>query len=841
MWDHSKALGESPLSRLRMVDSRRRRSGYGETPVAYGIALRELLQDGIEALRPEKGLPDPLEKSWRSYQILTGSFIHGRSPEYLASEMGIARNTYNHEQASALDQLLALIGEWEELAVRQGSDDPIEARSNLPHTVPPRPPHGLVGRENLLFELTTHLKSSDRLALHGLPGVGKTALAIEVGRAMEGHFSNGVLWTSLGPNPDVGVQFRLWELAMGLHASEIRELPDRKSRASQLHSLIGDKQILMIVDDVWDETSARSFEIGGANCCYLFTTRSPRIAASLAGEFSIGVHELDEDDSLSLLERFVPRPKQGLQERWRELVQAVGGLPQALVIAGSALRTAAYSDQPRRLANFLDRLTDPAQMLALERSQSALDQQAGIPSDEPISLQAVIALSDEALEPPTQSALRRLSIFPAKPSSFGEQAAIAVSGETAQELDRLVDAGLLEPSGGGRYSIHRTIGDFARTRSDNRAPIGAMVDYFIGLTERDSDQFLALDPEIQNILAALRLANQNGMEAEFITGANALYPYLEANGLLVEADQLLTQAIAAGNQTLTLLNAGRVAQRLGRLDRADGYFQAAAKDEENLAAVCAALLGLGATAYERSEFASAKDYYLRGLSLAEQARLYQRKAALLTNIGILAVSQGELVEAEANLIKALGLARAEGDRALLGPILTNLGVIAARNKQFEAASDYFEEAVEIARADGNRRVMAFLHTNLGALAHDQGHEARAEMEFQEALSLSSEMGDYQRMSHVLASLGALEIARRDFRAADSFLGEGLRAARAANLSENEALLLINSAELQRELGKPNAERALLIEASQLAKEIGNERYEGIASERLKKSRDSEGI
>ena len=147
----------------------------------------------------------------------------------------------------------------------------------------------------------------------------------------------------------------------------------------------------------------------------------------------------------------------------------------------------------------------------------------------------------------------------------------------------------------------------------------------------------------------------------------------------------------------------------------------------------------------------------------------------------------------------------------------------------------------MARADGNRRVMAFLHANLGALAHDLGHEARAEMEFQEALSLSSEMGDDQRMSHVLASLGALEIARRDFKAADSYLAEGLKVARAANLRENEALLLINSAELQRELGRPNSERALLTEAGQLAKEISNERYEGIASERLKRSRGSDGI
>jgi tetratricopeptide (TPR) repeat protein len=822
-----------------MVDQKRRGSGYGETQVGYGIALREVLQDGIEALKPEQGQPDPLEKSWRSYQILTGRFINGRSPEYLSGEMGIARNTYNHEQASALDRLLALIGEWEELAVKQHPRAEVEVQAAGPTTIPPKPPHGLVGREDLLLELSSRLKSANRLALYGLPGVGKTALAIEVGHIMKQHFEDGILWASLGPAPDIGVQFRLWELAMGLQASEIRGLPDLTSRASQLHSLIGEKRILMIIDDIWDEASARSFEVGGVNCRYLFTTRSPTIAADLAGDSSIGVPELDESNSLSLIERFVPKPTQALADRLRELTQAVGGLPQALVIAGGALRTAAYSDQPRRLANFLDRLADPAKLLSLERSRSALDQQAGIPSDQPISVQAIIALSDEALEPSTQSALRRLSIFPPKPSSFDEQAALTVSGETAQELDRLVDAGLLEPSSGERYEIHRTISDFARTRSDTIAPVEAMVDHFIHLTVKNAEHFKALNPDIQNILAALRLANERGMDAEFVDGANALYPYLEANGLLDEADQLLAQAISASeDRSLTLLNAGRAAQRLGKLEQAEHHFQAAAKTEGDVAAVCAALLGLGATAYERGDQARAEDYYTEGLTLAENARLHQREAALLTNMGILAESQGQLPEAETRFMEALRLARAERDRSLLGAILTNLGVIAARNRSFDAASEYFAEALEMARSDGNRRVMAFLHTNMGALAHDQGDDVRAEMEFEETLSLSRELGDSQRVSHVLASLGALEIARRNFEAADSYLSEGVKLTRAANLKENEVLLLINSAELQRELGNGDEERALLLDARELAKEIGHERYQGIATERLDKSRNS---
>jgi tetratricopeptide (TPR) repeat protein len=832
-WNQSKSLGENPLARMRVVDSKRRTSGYGDTQVGYGIALREVLQEAIDVLKPGEGLPDPLQKAWRPYQILTGLYIQGRSAEFLASEMGIARNTFNHEQAAALDRLLSIVGELEESAQ---SETPSELQTQPvapPFTAPPRPPHGLVGRDELLTKLEDQLSSAGRLALHGLPGVGKTALAIELGHRTKKQYDGGVLWTSLGPSPDLAVQFHLWEIAMGLHASEVRELPDLKARASQLHSLIGERRLLLIVDDVWDEAAARSFEIGGAHCGYLFTTRSPKIAAALAGEFSVGVQELDEIDGLVLLERFVPRKKQQNKDRWRELVGAVGGLPQALVIAGSALRSAAYADQPRRLREFLDRLADPVERLTLERTRSALDQQAGIPSDEPISLQAVIALSDEALSPSARSALRKLSILPPKPSSFDEHAAKTISGELATELDQLTDSGMMEAVGEQRYTIHRTISDFARTQIDSAAPAELIVDHYVARTEQNAKRFNELNPEIQNILTALRLANESGFSKQYITGVNALYPYLEANGLLGEADQLLEKAIdISSDHSETSLNAGRIALRLGDLERSERYFSETVQAGEDPAVVSAALLGLGATAYAGGDHDGAEEHYSRGLSLAKEQRLHDREAALLTNIGILAVNRGEQVEAESCFLEALGLARAEEDRALLGSILTNLGVIAAQNLQFQPASDYFVEAVEMARADGNRRMMAYLHTNLGALAHDQGYDARAEEEFETALRLSRELGDRQRMSHILANLSALATAKREFETAQGYLTEGLQSAQGGNLKENQVLLLINSAELQRELGNFDDERSLLQEGLDIAEEIGHERYREIVSERL---------
>ena len=75
-WDQSKSLGESPLARLRVVDSKRRRTGYGETQVGFGIALREVLQEAIEAL--DKYTPQAIVSIERPGQAADGSYYNMR-------------------------------------------------------------------------------------------------------------------------------------------------------------------------------------------------------------------------------------------------------------------------------------------------------------------------------------------------------------------------------------------------------------------------------------------------------------------------------------------------------------------------------------------------------------------------------------------------------------------------------------------------------------------------------------------------------------------------------------------------------------------------------------------
>ncbi len=147
---------------------------------------------------------------------------------------------------------------------------------------------------------------------------------------------------------------------------------------------------------------------------------------------------------------------------------------------------------------------------------------SSLPADTPLSLQIVINLSNQQLDAQEQAALRALSIFPAKPNSFAEEAALAVCNTSVETLDRLIDAGLLEGSGPGRYTLHRTIADYARLRLTDGRVRERMVSFFNAFVETHKTNFDILEREMDNVLAALQIAYEHNISEALIQGVVAL-------------------------------------------------------------------------------------------------------------------------------------------------------------------------------------------------------------------------------------------------------------------------------------------------------------------------------
>jgi len=347
---------------------------------------------------------------------------------------------------------------------------------------------GLVGRDELLEQLKQYLCDGKRLnasALNGLPGVGKTALARELvyDNDILQHFCDGVLWVSLGQRPNLSGLLGRWGSLLGIPASEMALLNGEDERERAIHYLIGTRRMLLVIDDAWKIDEALTFKVGGPNCAYLLTTRIPSVALHFANGGTIHVQELNEEDSLKLLAQFVPDIVTNEPDAARALVQFAGALPLALTLMGKYLQSEAYSGQPRRLHAALERLCCAEERLELTMQQAPLEHLTSSSMHAFLSLRDAIEASVRQLDEAAQRVLSMLSAFPAKPHSFSEEAALAVSGAPVELLDELIDAGLLESAGPEHYTLHQTIVDYARTEQCNSAPYERMVEYLTNFVE----------------------------------------------------------------------------------------------------------------------------------------------------------------------------------------------------------------------------------------------------------------------------------------------------------------------------------------------------------------------
>lgn len=521
-------------------------------------------------------------------------------------------------------------------------------------TIPPFPKEGrgLVGRQNLLDDLVAQVCVGKHIALSGLPGVGKTALAVTLVHhpSVLATFSDGVLWVGLGPRPDVLEQLSRWETLLGLPSGETAIERAVEARTFALRASIGKRRLVLVIDDAWELESALLFKVGGPNCVVIATTRFPRVALGIAHDGAYVVHELDTDDGLALLALLAPEVVTHDVRAAQTLVQEVGGLPLALTLLGKYLQMQSHSGQPRRLQAALARLRSSPQRLHVSEPQAPMERSPSLASGTPLSLQSAIAVSDQQLDERERSVLRALSVFPAKPNSFSEEAALAVSQAPVEALDILSDAGLLESSGAGRYMLHQTIADYASTRLTETLAGERLVAYITSYIENHAGDDEALELECRNILRGLKYAFEIGRHAKFIRGVTAFAPFLLTCGLydlarlyLRRAHQIAIWSSDIATMTSILLNLGQVTYRQGDDKQAGIYL----REGLTLACECGssehsyqALTLLGEIALRQRDYTQAETYFLQAFEHLPQQDP-ERVAIAQYGLARVALAQGK--------------------------------------------------------------------------------------------------------------------------------------------------------------------------------------------------------
>jgi tetratricopeptide (TPR) repeat protein len=479
----------------------------------------------------------------------------------------------------------------------------------------PSLPKRVIGRDSLLNELSARLQKGRYVAVEGLPAVGKTTIAAALAHRedVRNHFDSGILWASLGPQPDLMGALAFWARELGKNISRIST---EEQRAQAVRDAIGQRRLLLIIDDAWQREAADLLRCGGPECCHLLTTRIKTIACEFDEDTKPAViGELNETDSRQLLAAHAPKAFAGDPNRLHELTRAAGGLPLALELLGGYLAAPERSYFPELSTKAFEALSEPGARLglALKRlGQSSLRE---------MTLRETIALSLEDLDETTRGSFHDLGAFAAKPALFTLEAARAVARGGPRAMAVLIARNLVEDRASS-FAVHQVISDVARTGLEEAA-ITRHRDYYFSLIANQN-----LSP------AKIRAMYEQGQHAwlslpsgpAVLDWIRAMHSYQAEEGLWRDVMEWAQRGLEIARQYGTradegalLANIGLAHHALGNSSEAfDHYQRALPLLEGDDAEVCVAVSNISAVHGKVGDTARQLEYAQRALDIAEK-------------------------------------------------------------------------------------------------------------------------------------------------------------------------------------------------------------------------------
>lgn len=486
---------EAALSHLQQSQWQQLHNATGGSPLALTVALGlmskrnlsldrvlELLRTGPSGNQPlfefvyDEARKELVSDEWRVLGALTISY----SAETFEDILRLA-NLNPMALESALERLHAISlvdihgpgGPYSlhpltrQLLEYELAKDKEFAEAVLPPPIfrlPPALVSNLIGRDAAAKEIRERLAPKagrpNVLVVRGWPGVGKTALAAAIARDPDvtTMFPQGVLWTSLEQRPNLLSEMA--QLGRALGTDEIFRAPHLDEATAQLRDLLRHRRMLLIVDDVSDTAHGVPFtRVIGDQSALLITTRMTNVAEALTASVDeiYNLPILTEEDSLKLLRVVAPEIVDQSPEECLELVRDLEGLPLALQVAGRLLKS------ERKLgwgvSDLLREIREGARLIpeAAPIDRIGVD---GIPT-----VSALLMKSTDMLDEFTRECFAYLAAFAPKPATFDLEALKAVwqVDDPNPIVRKLVAHGLLEPSGGGRFQMHRILVDHARS------------------------------------------------------------------------------------------------------------------------------------------------------------------------------------------------------------------------------------------------------------------------------------------------------------------------------------------------------------------------------------------
>ncbi|MFF3087356.1 AAA family ATPase [Streptomyces nojiriensis] len=555
----------------------------------------------------------------------------------------------------------------------------------------PKELRSLIGREaeihQGLHQLAADGASGRRfVVVTGPPGIGKSALALRLGRLSATKFTDGQHHVDLSPTlPGDSSADLVPELLRAIRRPGEALPEDRQQQAVMLRATLAQLQVLTLIDDVPSE--AALLELLGMEGPFAVVCTSRAKLSGLTGLVHfIELGPLPVEQSRELIEAVTDSPRLSDQQT-NSLADACGGHPLALHIAAAHL-----ARRPRmNVDEYLLEIASPDHGLqALTAGQTAL---------EPVIERSFAALNpDQAMLLESLGMLPHISITPdvaaaALVSSMPDIDDSAVR-RAAQLLDSLFELSLIEQVGDERYMFHEVLHRFARLQSTTavqgrREAVISQTCFLLAYRSRSATHAIGFVDEAASLPAdsnasAIRLLEADRPGVVAMTGL--AHQHRLWNPLVVLAGEI-TPWLRHGSHWKDI---ARVYQFV--LDAGS------ASSTQNWQAT--ALHNLGTAAGHLGDTAAAAEFYERCTRTAYDAQ--EPYLAFLAQLGLagLLINLGRAQEAIPLLRQGLGFWRLVEDNAVLARALRDLGTAYRLVGKIRRSDHYFRNSRRVSQRIG---------------------------------------------------------------------------------------------------------------------------------------------
>lgn len=661
----------------------------------------------------------------------------------------------------------------------------------------PRAPT-LFGREAELASLLTHATKtpSPVIAIEGMGGVGKTALAVALAHALRPRYRDAqIMLDLLGTTMPLVAEEVMQHVVHSL-VPQIGSLDSPARVASAYRSLLASRRVLLLLDNASDRAQVEPL-LPPEGCALIVTSRT-RLALAPTG--TLRLEALSKDAARALLLAHAPHAG----EAATAVAKLCGCLPLALGLASRTLAARPDLDP----SDFADRLVAARERIAY------LDQ-----TDAEHGVGASLGLSYSMLGEVMQRALCELSVFTA--DFDREAAAFLWQVDDRAADDRIGELGrrhLLEWNGrsgaAARYRLHDLVALFASQRlaaGERLAAEERHARHCARLLASASEQwerggdgvtsaFSSVTREWENIRQALHFVSQN------------MQVRRAAAQLCIEYGQrmVLLESRLHPREQLTLLTR--------KLE--------AARKLEDRRAEATALYLLGRTYLLLQDPAEALRCCEEGRRIAREIGDRGIDGACLGTLTSIHLFRGDLARALAFAHEHYDVATRESLPRQRASALLLMGMVHQSRGEPREALVHLEQQLELARSLGDRHDESRGLGALGSVHHVLGNVDEAERCWTQQLELAHSLGDLRSEGLALGNLGHVHLAKRDFDAARRCYAARLSNARETGDRRGEVVALANLGNLHNQTGESREAIALHEQCLTVAEEMSDRRVAG---------------